>query len=52
MSDNTSETGSADAPAEKRVRKPRVSKAAAPAAAETSAAPAQPTLPLAAAPEA
>ena len=52
MSDNTSETGSADAPAEKRVRKPRVSKAAAPAAAETSAAPALPTLPLAAAPEA
>ncbi|AUI09245.1 MULTISPECIES: transcription termination factor Rho [Stenotrophomonas] len=52
MSDNTSETGSADAPAEKRVRKPRVSKAAAPAAAETSAVPAQPTLPLAAAPEA
>ncbi|WP_099488378.1 transcription termination factor Rho [Stenotrophomonas maltophilia] len=52
MSDNTSETGSADAPTEKRVRKPRVSKAAAPAAAETSAAPAQPTLPLAAAPEA
>ncbi|AWH51048.1 transcription termination factor Rho [Stenotrophomonas sp. SAU14A_NAIMI4_5] len=52
MSDNTPETGSADAPAEKRVRKPRVSKAAAPAAAETSAAPAQPTLPLAAAPEA
>ncbi|WP_288469518.1 transcription termination factor Rho [uncultured Stenotrophomonas sp.] len=52
MSDNTSETGSADAPAEKRVRKSRVSKAAAPAAAETSAAPAQPTLPLAAAPEA
>ncbi|WP_138496793.1 transcription termination factor Rho [Stenotrophomonas maltophilia] len=52
MSDNTSETGSADAPAEKRVRKPRVSKAAAPAAAETSAAPAQPSLPLAAAPEA
>ena len=51
MSDNTSETGSADAPAEKRVRKPRVSKAAAPAAAETSA-PAQPNLPLAAAPEA
>ena len=52
MSDNTSETGSAEAPAEKRVRKARVSKAAAPAAAETSAAPAQPTLPLAAAPEA
>lgn len=51
MSDNTPETGSADAPAEKRVRKPRVSKAAAPAAAETSAAPAQPTLPLAAASE-
>ena len=50
MSDNTSETGSADAPAES-VRKPRVSKAAAPAAAETSAAPAQPTLPLASAPE-
>ncbi|WMJ70723.1 transcription termination factor Rho [Stenotrophomonas sp. 24(2023)] len=52
MSDNTPETGSADAPAEKRVRKARVSKAAAPAAAETSAAPAQPALPLAAAPEA
>jgi transcription termination factor Rho len=52
LSDNTPETGSADAPAEKRVRKPRVSKAAAPAAAETSAAPAQPTLPLAPAPEA
>lgn len=52
MSDNTSETGSADAPAEKRVRKPRVAKAAATSAAETSAAPAQPTLPLAAAPEA
>ena len=52
MSDNTPETGSADAPAEKRVRKPRVSKAAAPAAAETSAAPAQPTLPLAPAAEA
>ncbi|MBH1649137.1 transcription termination factor Rho [Stenotrophomonas maltophilia] len=52
MSDNTSETGSADAPAEKRVRKPRVSKAAAPAAAEPRAAPAQPPLPLAAAPEA
>jgi len=51
LSDNTPETGSADAPAEKRVRKPRVSKAAAPAAAETSAAPAQPTLPLAAASE-
>ena len=48
MSDNTPETGSADAPAEKRVRKPRVAKAAAPAAAETSA-PAQPNLPLAAA---
>ena len=52
MSDNTPETGSADAPAEKRVRKARVTKAAAPAAAETSAAPAQPALPLAAAPEA
>lgn len=52
MSDNTPETGSADAPAEKRVRKARVTKAAAPAAAETSAPPAQPTLPLAAAPEA
>jgi len=52
LSDNTPETGSADAPAEKRVRKPRVSKAAAPAAAETSAAPAQPTLPLAPAAEA
>ena len=48
MSDTTPETGSADAPAEKRVRKPRVAKAAAPAAAETSA-PAQPNLPLAAA---
>ncbi|MBE5269731.1 transcription termination factor Rho [Stenotrophomonas sp. B2] len=52
MSDNTPETGSAEAPAEKRVRKARVTKAAAPAAAETSAPPAQPTLPLAAAPEA
>jgi len=52
LSDNTPEPGSADAPAEKRVRKPRVAKAAAPSAAETSAAPAQPTLPLAAAPEA
>ncbi|WP_447945646.1 transcription termination factor Rho [Stenotrophomonas indicatrix] len=51
MSDNTPETGSADAPAEKRVRKARVTKAAAPAAAETSA-PAQPALPLTAAPEA
>ncbi|GAB3065439.1 transcription termination factor Rho [Stenotrophomonas tumulicola] len=51
MSDNTSETGSADAPAEKRVRKPRVTKAAAAAATETSA-PAQPALPLAAAPQA
>jgi len=52
LSDNTPETGSAEAPAEKRVRKARVTKAAAPAAAETSAPPAQPTLPLAAAPEA
>ncbi len=52
MSDNTPETGSAEAPAEKRVRKARVTKAAAPAAAETSAPPAQPALPLAAAPEA
>ena len=51
MSDTTSETGSADAPAEKRVRKPRVTKAAAPASAETSA-PAQAGLPLANAPEA
>ncbi|WP_307548368.1 transcription termination factor Rho [Xanthomonas sacchari] len=48
MSDHTmSEPGSADAPAEKRVRKPRVSKAASGAegAAEHDA-PAQPTLPL------
>lgn len=50
MSDiTTTETGSADAPAEKRVRKPRVAKAA---AAETAAPPAQPALPLAAAPAA
>ncbi len=49
MSDNTSETGSAEAPAEKRVRKARVSKAAAPAATETGAATAQSSLPLAAA---
>ncbi|MGV8961524.1 MAG: transcription termination factor Rho [Stenotrophomonas sp.] len=54
MSENTpSETGSADAPAEKRVRKPRVSKTSEnvdtsnPAA---SSAPAQPSLPLPAAP--
>ncbi|MBH1665422.1 transcription termination factor Rho [Stenotrophomonas maltophilia] len=52
MSDNTPETGSAEAPAEKRVRKARVTKAAAPAAAEPSAPPAPPTLPRAAAPEA
>ncbi len=51
MSDNTSETGSADAPAESVCASPR-EQAAAPAAAETSAAPAQPTLPLASAPEA
>ncbi|WP_312320535.1 transcription termination factor Rho [Stenotrophomonas sp.] len=50
MSDiTTTETGSADAPAEKRVRKPRVAKAA---AAESAAPPAQPALPLAAAPAA
>jgi transcription termination factor Rho len=47
----TSEPGSADAPAEKRVRKPRVAKAAA-AASDTAASPAQPALPLAAAPDA
>jgi len=53
LSDTTSETGSADAPAEKRVRKARVSKAAAPAAAETrSDAPSQPHLPLATASDA
>ena len=52
MSDTTSETGSADAPAEKRVRKPRVSKAVAPAGAETSAPVAhQPALPLTQAPQ-
>lgn len=50
MSDTTpSDTGSADAPAEKRVRKPRVTKTAAAAA---SASPAQPALPLAPAPAA
>ncbi|AJC46995.1 transcription termination factor Rho [Xanthomonas sacchari] len=48
MSDHTmSEPGSADAPAEKRVRKPRVSKAASGAeGAAEHGAPAQPTLPL------
>ncbi|MRH02438.1 transcription termination factor Rho [Xanthomonas sontii] len=48
MSDHTmSEPGSADAPAEKRVRKPRVSKAASGAEGATEhGAPAQPTLPL------
>ncbi|WP_295918570.1 transcription termination factor Rho [uncultured Xanthomonas sp.] len=48
MSDHTmSEPGSADAPAEKRVRKPRVSKAASGAeGAAEQGAPAQPTLPL------
>ncbi|MBD8637130.1 MULTISPECIES: transcription termination factor Rho [unclassified Stenotrophomonas] len=52
MSDTTSETGSADAPAEKRVRKPRVSKAVAPSGAETSAPAAhQPALPLTQAPQ-
>ncbi|WP_305806388.1 transcription termination factor Rho [Stenotrophomonas sp. YIM B06876] len=50
MSENTpSETGSADAPAEKRVRKPRVSKTAETVDTNTPAAapaPAQPSLPL------
>ncbi len=50
LSDTTPETGSADAPVEKRVRKPRVTKAAAPASSE-SAAPAQAGLPLAASPQ-
>jgi len=45
----TTETGSVDAPAEKRVRKPRVAKAT---PAESAAPPAQPALPLAAAPAA
>lgn len=50
MSDTTpSDTGSTDAPAEKRVRKPRVTKTA---TATTSAPPAQPALPLAPAPAA
>jgi len=49
----TSEPGSADAPAEKRVRKPRVAKAAANTAAETGSSPThQSALPLAAAPDA
>ena len=54
MSDiTTSEPGSADAPAEKRVRKPRVAKAAANTAAEAGSPPAhQSALPLAAAPDA
>ncbi|WP_457317930.1 transcription termination factor Rho, partial [Stenotrophomonas sp. P5_B8] len=54
MSDiTTSEPGSADAPAEKRVRKPRVAKAAANTAAETGSSPThQSALPLAAAPDA
>lgn len=54
MSDiTTSEPGSADAPAEKRVRKPRVAKAAANTAAETASSPThQSALPLAAAPDA
>jgi transcription termination factor Rho len=46
----TSEPGSADAPAEKRVRKPRVAKAA--TATDAGSPPAQPVLPLAAAPDA
>ena len=54
MSDiTTSEPGSADAPAEKRVRKPRVAKAAANTGAEAGSPPAhQSALPLAAAPDA
>ena len=53
MSDiTTSEPGSADAPAEKRVRKPRVAKAAANTAAEAGSPPSQPALPLAAASDA
>lgn len=54
MSDiTTSEPGSADAPAEKRVRKPRVAKAAASTAADAGSPPAQQSaLPLAAAPDA
>jgi len=49
----TSEPGSADAPAEKRVRKPRVAKAAANTAADTGSSPThQSALPLAAAPDA
>ncbi|WP_313344227.1 transcription termination factor Rho [Stenotrophomonas sp.] len=52
MSDiTTSEPGSADAPAEKRVRKPRVAKAAA-SSADTGSSPSQNALPLAAAPDA
>jgi len=47
----TSEPGSADAPAEKRVRKPRVAKAAA-SSADTGSSPSQNALPLAAAPDA
>ena len=51
MSDiTTSEPGSADAPAEKRMRKPRVAKAA--SAAEAGSPSAQSALPLAAAPDA
>lgn len=53
MSDiTTSEPGSADAPAEKRVRKPRVAKAAANTAADAGSPPSQPALPLAAASDA
>jgi transcription termination factor Rho len=47
----TSEPGSADAPAEKRVRKPRVAKATA-SSADTGSSPSQNALPLAAAPDA
>ncbi len=51
MSENTSsETGSADAPVEKRVRKPRVAKTAEVTDNSTASAPAQPSLPLPAAP--
>ena len=50
MSENTpSDTGSADAPVEKRVRKPRVTKAAESSDTAASSAPAQPALPLPAA---
>ena len=52
MSENTpSETGSTDAPVEKRVRKPRVAKAAE-STDSAAAAPAQPALPLPSAPPA